>query len=158
MNYLEPSMVVDAVVKKLNADISDFTFNNYSVKAIGEIARKPETDEGITPPWLAVSYFFDEDGEVLPQGYIYNLPISIIVVCSSTPGQSTDANALREAMHYAKITFNKLLGDYTINIGTEQEPEERCVFLKSAKRPFEILEVGADLSMVAVVFEYLDTF
>lgn len=161
MNYLEPADVVDEVVAKLNNSIADFVYNNYSVKVIAPIAKKPDTDDGVTPPWIAVAYFFCEDGQVLPGGHIYNLPVSIAIICSSTPGQKTDADALREAFHYARIAYEKITtdcGELIINVGTQADPDNRPVILKAAKQPFEILEAGADLSLVGVFFEYNDSF
>ena len=161
MNYLEPADVADAVVAKLNNAISDFTYENYSVKTIEHIAKKPATDDGTTPPWIAVAYFFEESGEVLPSGKIYNLPVTIAVICSSTPGHLTDADALKEAMHYARMVIDKVLndcGEYNINIGTVANPEYRLVQLKSAAKPLEILEASADMALVGAFFEYLDTF
>ena len=156
---LTPSKVAKAVTDKLKESIAEFKFDdNKSIQAIEQIAKKPDEESGITPPWLGVFYMFDENGEVLPQGGIYNLPITIGVICSSTPGQSTDEEALEESTHYAMLVHKKIYGDYIINVGTELEPDERIVFLRSAKQPIQILQADADLSMVGVFCEYEDTF
>ena len=161
MNFLEPGHVADAVVNKLKSEIEDFSYNDNQVQEIVHIAKKPDTDDGVAPPWIAVAYFFGEDGQVLPGGNIYNLPVTIAIICSSTPGHLTDADALREAFHYARIAYDKTIsqcGEMEINVGTEAEPDIRLVNLKAAKQPFEILEAGADLALVGAFFEYYDTF
>jgi hypothetical protein len=159
LNFIEPADVADAVVVKLNADIADFNYETHSVKTIAQIARKPdEDDHEFTPPWIGVFYGFFDEGEQLPQGHIHNFPTTIGVICSSTPGKSKETDALREAMYYARIVYNKVIGEYTINIGTEPEPQNELVYLKSAKQPIEILEATADLALVGVFFEYKETF
>lgn len=160
MNFLEPTHVAEEVVKILEENKASFTFGDLSVQAIEHIARKPESEseDGITPPWLAVAYFFEDDGEVLPSGDIHNLPITIAVICSSTPGQATDVEALREAMHYARLVKQYVIGEHFINIGTEAEPKDKYVHLSCTPKPFEILEASADLAMVGVFFEYKDEF
>jgi hypothetical protein len=157
MNYLEPGDVVDAVVKLLNENRLNIKYKLEHINTIKEIAEMPDTNEsGMAPPWLGVFYNLEDGGEVLEDGSVAYLPTTIAVLCSSTPGHDSETASLREAMSYARQLVKYIKGDYTINVGTVDEPDERIVTLRAKQQPFDIMQATADLSLVVVKFQYID--
>ncbi len=155
---LEPEHVVKAVVKKLKSQKGLIRFGEYEIKTIAEIAEMPDEDSGFSPPWLGVYYLLDDEGEVLEGGIPDDVPVTIGILCSSTPGQSSSCKALAEAMAYAKKIIPLVIGEYEINSGTEEEPMEHLVYLRAHARPREIIQANSDLSMVVARFFYIDDF
>ncbi len=157
MNYLEPGDVVDAVVEKLKLHKADITFKNKHIKSIREIAEMPDTNEnGMTPPWLGVFYNLEDGGDSLSDGSVYHLPVTIGVLCSSTPSKISETKALREAMAFSRQIVKYIKGVYNINIGTEETPEIINVVLKAKTQPREIIQASSELSLVVTKFQYLD--
>ncbi|MBU1096850.1 MAG: hypothetical protein KKB34_10250 [Bacteroidetes bacterium] len=161
MNYLEPFNVVDAVITKLLENRSGFFYKQCSVNSIAEIAKIPGADgedHGLKPPWLGVYYSLDLDGDVMSDGSPDDTPVTIGVLCASSPGYKSETESLREAMVYARQVIDVVIGQYVINAGTDTEPDEKLVFLQTHEQPREIMLASAELSLVAVRFKYYDRY
>jgi|GEM_PF-5576218 len=153
---MEPSDVTKAAVAKLNLIKSEFDYGDKSIKTIAEIARKPDPDNGFTPPYLAVAYVYDSEGQPLSGGHIHKVPVTLIVLCGSSPGYASETESLKESVSYARTVVKNLVGELEINLGTEEEPEPGLIFLRASKKPIEILEADPDLSLVAAYLEFED--
>lgn len=156
-NYLEPGHIVDAVVERLVNNRLDIKFKLAHINTVKEIAEMPDTnDSGMTPPWLGVFYNLEDGGEVLQDGSVSYLPVTIGILCSSTPSAESETASLRESMSYARQIVKYVNGDYSIDIGTVEEPDVRIVTLRAKSQPFEIMQADAELSLVVAKFQYID--
>jgi hypothetical protein len=158
---MEPFNVADAVVARLIENKSLFAYKNKTVNSIEEIANMPNENGdvgGLKPPWLGVYYSLDLDGDVMTDGSPDDTPITIGVLCASSPGYKTETESLREAMTYARQVIDAVIGQYTVNAGTAAEPEEHLVFLQAFEQPREIILASAELSLVAARFKYYDRY
>ena len=153
---MEPADVTKTVVSKLESLRAEFNYGDKSIQSIAEIARKPNPDNGFAPPYFAVAYVYDLEGQELSGGHVHKLPVTIIVLCGSSPGYTNETESLREAVFYARKVVEKLVGELIVNVGTEESPVNELVFLKAAKKPIEILEADPELSIVASYLQYED--
>ncbi len=152
---LEPAHVADALVEKLKS-LTDLTYGDKSVKTIKAIAVKPDDDSGFTPPYIGVAYIYDTDGQKISGGHVHKIPVTLALICSSSPGYRYETEALREALHYARTAVKKCIGELIVNIGTKEEPNNVIVYLSAQTKPIEIFEADPDLSIVAGYLEYED--
>ena len=158
---IDPGLVVDAVVSKLNANITDFQYMTPSetktVTTIKEIAQMPEGDDyGFKPPWIGIFYSFDDDGEVIASGHVRRLPVTIGALVASSPNYKIESEALREVLSYAPKLMNYIIDEFEVNVGTAQNPDLQYVELSAKAQPIKIIQATADLALIAVWFEYFD--
>lgn len=155
-NMLHPSKVANAVIDKLNANLATLIYNNKGITKAVKVSTVPKSSDvkGIKPPWAGVFYSLLGKAGINEAGTIDDLPVTIGILLSSSSGYEDDSDALDEVINYALLLEDLIPGEYVINLGTVDLPDERLIYLRMKEEPFEVLVVDPDMTLATISFQY----
>lgn len=151
MESVDPSLVIQAVVDKLNA-------NKVALGISSAIEISEDPSSTVKPPYVGVFANTEQPAiENAMEGMPISIPIEIICLIFSKEHR-TASESMKSAWAIARAMHPIVRGAYQIDVGAPGVPDVKWIALAPSqqKPPLEIQRKAADSSIVAVNLQYLN--